>query len=130
MNSPPRERTVSHLQGVMRSPALWCAIAAVDFLLTSSLRPLLNTVGDPDDAVRLESVRELLHGASWFDTTLPRIGAPAPLVSHWSRLVDAPLAVLIGGLTPLLGVERAELTTRILWPTLLFFVLLLIVARE
>ena len=25
----------------------------------------------------------------WFDTTLPRIGAPEPLLSHWSRLIDA-----------------------------------------
>src|SRR5262252_3763535 len=100
MNSEPRERTANRLDGVLRSPAVWCAIAAADFLLTSSLRPLLRTVGDPDDAVRLETVRELLHGASWFDTTLPRIGAPTPLVSHWSRLVDAPLAASIGGLTP------------------------------
>ena len=35
------------------------------------------------------AVRELLAGAPWFDTTLPRIGAPEPLLSHWSRLIDA-----------------------------------------
>ena len=80
--------------------------------------------------MRLVTVRELLGGAPWFDTTLPRIGAPEPLVSHWSRLIDAPLAMLIGRLSPLLGPERAELATRIVWPTPLFFALALIVARE
>ena len=87
-------------------------------------------LGDTDDAVRLVTVRELIAGAPWFDTTLPRIGAPDPLVSHWSRLIDLPLAASIGALSPLLGPERAELATRIAWPSLLFFVLALIVARE
>ena len=51
-------------------------------------------------------------------------------MSHWSRLIDAPLAALIGIFTPLLGPERAELATRIVWPALLFLALALIVARE
>jgi hypothetical protein len=90
----------------------------------------LDWLGDTDDAVRLVGVRELIGGAPWFDTTLPRIGAPTPLLSHWSRLIDAPLAALIGIFTPLLGPERAELATRIVWPALLFLALALIVARE
>src|SRR4029079_11176623 len=76
------------------------------------------------------TVRELIGGAPWFDTTLPRIGAPEPLVSHWSRLIDAPLVALIIALTPLLGVEQADLVMRFVWPALLFFALALIVARE
>ncbi len=92
--------------------------------------PLTDWLGDPDDALRLVSVRELIGGAPWFDTTLPRIGAPDPLVSHWSRLIDLPLAGSIGALTPLLGTEAAELVTRVTWPVLLFFALALIVARE
>src|SRR6185295_8073342 len=46
------------------------------------------------------------------------------------RLIDAPLAALIGALSPIIGPERAELATRITWPALLFFALALIVARE
>ena len=61
-----------------------------------------DSLGDTDDAARLVSVRELLAGARWFDTTLPRIGAPEPLVSHWSRLIDAPLGVMIAVFAPLL----------------------------
>ena len=113
---------------------LVCALTATAFLVVATLAgsgpSVFDWLGDTDDATRLVSVRELLAGAPWFDTTLPRIGAPVPLVSHWSRLIDAPLAALIGGLSPLLGSDSAEIVTRILWPTLLFLALAIIVARE
>ena len=80
--------------------------AAVHAAGQRSISALANWLGDTDDAVRLVTVRELLGGAPWFDTTLPRIGAPEPLVSHWSRLIDAPLAVLMLLFRPLLGVAR------------------------
>jgi len=115
------------------SPPAWALLATVLLMaaiLNGSGPTLAEWLGDTDDAVRLVSVRELLAGAPWFDTTLPRIGAPEPLVSHWSRLIDAPLAALIGALTPLLGAESAELATRVIWPGVLLFALLLIVARE
>ena len=110
--------------------ALLAAAILVVATLAGSQVPLSDWLGDTDDAVRVITVRELLGGAPWFDTTLPRIGAPDPLVSHWSRLIDLPLALLIGGLTPLLGSEMAELATRIAWPVALFTVLGLIVARD
>src|SRR5436190_3431293 len=110
------------------------SLLATAFLVIATLvgagPSLSDWLGDTDDAVRLVTVRGLLAGAPWFDTTLPRIGAPEPLVSHWSRLIDAPLAALIGALTPLVGPDWAELATRIIWPALLFFALTLIVARE
>lgn len=113
---------------------LACALLATAFLCLLAFAgqgvPLSDWLGDPDDAARLVTVRELLAGAPWFDTTLPRIGAPDPLVSHWSRLIDLPLAALIGALTPLLGTDAAELVTRAVWPVLLFFALAFIMARE
>lgn len=115
------------------APSAW-ALLATAFLIAITLAgagpPLGNWLGDTDDAVRLVGVRDLINGAPWFDTTLPRIGAPEPLVSHWSRLIDLPLAALITVLSPLLGPERAELVTRVLWPALLFFALALLLARE
>jgi hypothetical protein len=112
---------------------LW-SLAATAFLCLFAFAgrgvPITDWLGDPDDALRLVSVRELIAGAPWFDTTLPRIGTPDPLVSHWSRLIDLPLAALIVALTPLLGAETAELSTRAAWPVLLFFGLALVVARE
>ena len=115
------------------TPLAWALLATAFLTLATLAGPgpsLSDWLGDPDDAVRLVTVRELLAGAPWFDTTLPRIGAPEPLLSHWSRLIDAPLAALIGVLSPLLGRDGAELATRIVWPALLFFALALIAARE
>jgi Dolichyl-phosphate-mannose-protein mannosyltransferase len=115
------------------TPLSLSLLATLFLLIAALLGPgpsLSDWLGDTDDAVRLVTVRELLAGAPWFDTTLPRIGAPEPLVSHWSRLIDLPLAALIGSFTPLVGPERAELATRIAWPVLLFFALALIVARD
>jgi Dolichyl-phosphate-mannose-protein mannosyltransferase len=115
------------------TPLAWSLLATAFLVIATLAGPgasLFDWLGDTDDAVRLVSVRDLLGGAPWFDTTLPRIGAPEPLVSHWSRLIDLPLAAMIGALTPLLGPERAELATRVAWPALLFLALALIVARE
>ena len=74
------------MKRVILSPRTWCLLITIDFVLTANLRTLVDHVGDPDDAVRLLSVRELIHGAPWFDTTLPRIGAPVALVSHQTSL--------------------------------------------
>ncbi len=115
------------------APAVW-ALLATTFLVVATLAgpgtSVFDLLGDTDDAVRLVSVRELLAGAPWFDTTLPRIGAPEPLVSHWSRLIDAPIGAMIAAFSPLLGKDGAELATRILWPALLFLTLAIIVASE
>ncbi len=115
------------------SPALWAAVATALLVYAYWVAPgfgLAETLGDTDDAVRLLTVRELLAGASFFDTTLSRIGAPDVLVSHWSRLIDAPLALAILLLRPLLGPEMAETAVRAAWPLLLFFALALVLARH
>src|SRR5580765_58080 len=111
------------------APWVWALLATLFLVVVTLAGPgpsLADWLGDTDDAVRLVSVRELIAGAPWFDTTLPRIGAPEPLVSHWSRLIDLPLAAMIGVLSPLLGPDRAELATRIVWPALWFFALALV----
>lgn len=86
-------------------------------------------LGDTDDATRLTQVRQLIAGQSWFDMSMPRFGGPEPLISHWSRLIDLPIAAMIMLLTPLLGQDGAEFATRIVWPTLLSCVIIFIVAR-
>jgi len=65
--------------------------------------------GDADDLMRLLQVRDLLGGQSWFDMTQYRLDPPAGLPFHWSRLVDLPLAAIIGTLTPLIGRTGAEM---------------------
>lgn len=88
---------------------------AADFLGTiDHLR-----VPDTDDAMRLVRVRDLIAGQGWFDTVQHRFLPPDGMSSHWSRLVDLPLAGLILALTPLLGQNLAEGLTAALWPPLL-----------
>ena len=84
---------------------------------------------DPDDALRLVQVRDLLGGQSWFDLTQHRIHPPTGVPMHWSRLVDLPIAVTLAALTPLLGTPLAERATLIIVP-LAQLLLLMIVAYK
>ena len=77
---------------------LW-ALAGVTLLACAFffLQPtrLQTSLGDTDDATRLVEVRALIDGGAWFDNTLPRFGGAQPLQSHWSRLIDLPLAAML-----------------------------------
>ncbi|WP_375462422.1 hypothetical protein [uncultured Methylobacterium sp.] len=77
-------------------------------------------VPDTDDAMRLVEARDLAAGQGWFDNVQARFLPPLGIASHWSRLVDAPIAGLILLLTPLLGRSLAEGVTLAIWPPLLF----------
>ena len=126
-------RLPMRLRSCAEAPLAWCLLAALFLVASTLLGPgpsLMDWLGDTDDAVRLVMVREFLAGAPWFDTTVPRIGAPSPLVSHWSRLIDLPLAGLIALATPIFGSGGAELATRTVWPALLYLALAFVVVRE
>lgn len=101
------------------------AIALVTAALALSTWPVALTgvdlFPDGDDALRLAQVREFLARPDWFDVRIPDIGDGAGLVSHWSRLLDAPIAgliLLVGSLT-----ERAaaEQLVTLVWPPLVLF---------
>jgi hypothetical protein len=94
--------------------AAWLLFAAM------ALRLMHGVALDTDGAMRLVQVRDLLAGQGWFDTVQHRMNTPYGLPMHWSRLVDAPLALLS------LVSERFAL---IAWPLLLFAALLLLLAR-
>ncbi len=133
-HSAERKASLAHLFGaVLASPFAWVVFATAVLIAANNALTgpgLLQSLGDTDDAVRLLTVRELLAGGSYFDTTLPRIGAPDALVSHWSRLIDLPLVAMIATLQPFTGGPTAELITRAVWPVLLFAGLALLVTRE
>ena len=76
---------------------------------------------DPDDAMRLLEVRDWLAGQSWWDVSQHRLGAGTVFAMHWSRLVDIPIAAVIGGLTPLIGAGAATTTALIVVPLLTLF---------
>ncbi len=106
----------------------WALLAltmiAVNFKLIATMR-----FGDPDDALRLLQVRDLLAGQSWFDVHQYRIAAPEGVPMHWSRLVDIPIAGMILLLRPLLGTNAAELVTVILVPLLTLLTGMVLIGR-
>ena len=103
---------------------LWllAAVAAVQFFHQAGLADVVLRLRlpDNDDVMRLVAVRDLLHGQAWFDPVQHRHLPPGGVVSHWSRLVDAPIAGLILALAPLMGERLAEGVVAALWPALLF----------
>lgn len=95
----------------------WALLAAAMFLVNFKLVSMMR-FGDPDDALRLLQVRDLLAGQSWFDVHQYRVAAPEGVPMHWSRLVDIPIAGMILLLRPLLGMAGAEQATAVVVPLL------------
>ena len=107
---------------------MWLVLVVL-LLITSSQQIATVRFNDPDDALRLMEVRDLLAGQSWFDLHQYRVAAPAGVPMHWSRLVDIPLAGMILILRPLLGAALAEMVTMVAVPLLTLLAALLLVGR-
>jgi hypothetical protein len=119
------------LRPLLMSRWMWCLAAALFVVMRDiGSAQLLTSLGDTDDATRLVQVREWLATGSWYDVLLPRFGGPTPLLSHWSRLIDLPIGVLLVIFGAVLSAENAELATRIVWPSLLLVVFLRLLVRE
>ncbi len=69
--------------------------------------PISHMLVGPDDYMRAVRAFELLAGGG-HDTLQPRLG-PEGTDINWSRLVDWPLALLVGALTPLAGSAQQAL---------------------
>ncbi len=114
---------------LLRSPAMLAFLALA--LSIAKFWPSIVAVwttgifANPDDAMRLVEVRDLLGGQSWFDLHQYRLDPPAGVDMHWTRVVDLPLALLIKAFGLLLPIEAAERLTRILFPLALLFALYL-----
>jgi hypothetical protein len=98
--------------------------------LTIGFRGLVLTgnLADSDDYIRLQQVRDLMAGQSWFDLAQHRIHPPVGLPMHWSRLVDIPLLLFIVPMQPVFGAHAAEMVALVGAPLLTLLVLLLAVA--
>lgn len=62
----------------------------------SSLAIGFEPPADNDSMLRLVMVRDLLAGQGWFDPWLYRMGLDGGFPMHWSRLIDLPIALVIG----------------------------------
>ncbi len=96
--------------------AVTLAVSAV--LIVRDAKDLRFALGDTDDAMRLVMVRQLLQGRGWWDQLQTRLQPPTGVWMHWSRLLDGGIAGVERGLGLLVGPDRAEMATRIVWPLL------------
>ncbi|MFN3865055.1 MAG: hypothetical protein ACK4RT_12330 [Erythrobacter sp.] len=126
MNLPPASRWQALHPGRAILP-VWLCISAM--LALASPHLAAGRFPDADDAMRLVQVRDLMGGQDWFDLHQYRMNPPAGTLMHWSRLVDLPLAGLIGLLAVLLPPAMAELAAVILWPLLLLLASMAVVGR-
>ena len=55
--------------------------------------PVTVAIVGADGSGKTSVAQALLESGRWFDMKLAKIGGAEPLVSHWSRLIDAPLAL-------------------------------------
>ncbi len=114
---------------LIRVSLLW-ALIAVLALLNNIYKISARLYPDADDIMRLVQVRDLLSGQSWFDLTQYRVDTAAGgVVTHWSRLVDLPIAAVMFVLTPIFGQGGAELAALIVVPLVTLFVAMLLAAR-
>lgn len=77
-----------------------------------------------DDVVRLAQIRDWLQGQATNDWTQYRMAPPGGTNMHWSRLADAGPAAAILLLTPFIGQHDAELAAIIVYPALLFTIMI------
>ena len=110
--------------------AFAAACVAVGFALAGEPLRVWTTLGDTDDAARLAQVRALLDGQGWYDLKFRQLGIPEQLVSHWSRLIDAPLVALLGLFEVFFSPRVADTIVRTIWPVGLLVAMLWLVSRE
>lgn len=106
-----------------RTARLWVAVAwllccaMLLWLMRANIAAL--AFRDPDDAMRLQQVRDWIGGQAFRDVSQHRVNPPAGGPMHWSRIVDMPIAALILLLRPLLGAAGAEIAALAAVPLLL-----------
>lgn len=91
-------------------------LAVILLLVTGGPAAFRHEFADPDNALRLVQVRDLLAGQSWHDPVQYRLNPPEGVPMHWARWIDGVLALQIGALTPLLGSHAAETAVALAWP--------------
>lgn len=98
------------MHGVPRARWIVFAWLCCSIILLWLSRNELSALGfrDPDDAMRLQQVRDWLSGQPFLDVSQHRVNPPFGGPMHWSRIVDAPIAAMILIMRPLLGHSLAE----------------------
>jgi hypothetical protein len=112
-------QTTSQRRAWFAAAAAWLLVAA---LLAGKCLLQWGTVPlhiDTDDAMRMVTATDLLHGQPWQDLIEHRDNVPYGGLMHWSRLVDAPIAALMAIATPLVGSAQSADVAAVVWPLLM-----------
>ena len=105
--------------------ALWSFGIIIIGLLSFRLSDLFaGAIPGIDDMMRLQQVRDLLSGQSWFLVDQSRLLTPEGGEMHWSRLPDLFLAGFIFLAQPVIGQTAAEALAMGLWPLILLAIAL------
>lgn len=121
MLSERRSHRAGHTGGVAVATGWLISLALLALLWAPLAADTLRsgTLVDNDDAMRLVQVREWLAGKSWYDLEQSRLNPPDSPISHWSRLIDMPIAAIMEVAAPFVPAETAERIALVLWPTVL-----------
>ena len=117
-----------HEKPNLRIAIVWAGLSVL-FLMLGWQRIVAGEFPDPDDALRLVQVRDLLAGQGFWDLHQYRVDPSDGTLMHWSRLADLPIAALIVLLTPLFGAQMAETIAIVSVPLLTLGLVLLAVGR-
>lgn len=110
--SPPPDFSSNRRLGLAATSVTLIAVTG----LVLQYSHLAKTLGDPDDAMRLVLVRDLMSGRDWYDQLVTRLQPPLGTHMHWSRLLDGLLAGLIWTFRLVLTPAAAEMAVRLIWP--------------
>ena len=105
------------------------ALAALILIGGAGSAALNQAFSEPDNAMRLVRVRDMLAGQGWFDSVQHRLGAADGMPMHWAQWIDAAIAAPILLLAPLIGQNAAEIVMAFVWPLGLLAVFMLLVVR-
>lgn len=104
-------------------------LAAVILVAGAGVATLHQDFSEPDNAMRLVRVRDMLAGQGWFDNIQHRLNPPEGTPMHWAQWIDAVLAAPIALLKPVIGQQSAEIFMAFAWPLGLLGLFMLLVVR-
>lgn len=71
---------------------------------------------DIDDQLRGIEIKQFLAGKGWYDMVISGVATPQAYISPWSRLVDAPYAILATVFSHLMNSSMALTVAEKIWP--------------
>ncbi len=84
---------------------------------------------EPDNAMRLVRIRDMLAGQGWFDSVQHRLNPPDGTPMHWAQWIDAAIAGPVALLKVFVGQQAAEIVMAFAWPLGLLAVFMMLVVR-